>query len=194
MLSLSTSPLIALHRASLWSLTPPCKNTTNTHKIHTHTNMHRVRPWRTHTLCQTRDFTHTHWDSFHFSCTYRGECKEVLAIVMSHMLRLSPSFLFLPQIPARGPQRSLKQQLQADAGPDYNRTRRLLFITTSSTELRHFNCRRRSLTTQSRDKATTKKGKRRNIPVYLITYKSREDRMEIQRVAEESLHWKVLHL
>lgn len=49
-------------------------------------------------------------------------------------------FLSSPNTSRGGPKRSLKQQLQADAGPDYNRTRRLLFITTSSTEPKHF-CR-----------------------------------------------------
>lgn len=68
--------------------------------------------------------------------------QAVLKSTMSPMLLLSLSLsLSLPQIPAwgwwgevvGGPQRSLKQQLQADAGTDYNRTRRLLFITGSST-------------------------------------------------------------
>lgn len=145
--SLSTSPLIALHGASHWSLTP---SLWNPRLPQTHTQI-------THT-CTVRSvklvYSHTS-RFFAFGCFPAHTKKNVKksAHLSCHTCSsLLFSFLFLPQIPARGPQRSLKQQLQADAGPDYNRTRRLLFIATSSTTLKHINYRRHSLTTQSRDK------------------------------------------
>lgn len=56
MLSLSTSPLIALHEASLWSLTPPCKPPDCTRHTHKNASGQTVA----HTL--THEFTQIHSD------------------------------------------------------------------------------------------------------------------------------------
>lgn len=141
---------LSSHRAP-WSITlefnplpvkPPTAPDTHTNNTHMYC-----------TICQTRGFTHLRFFAFGcFPAHTKKNVKKSAHLSCHTCSSLLFSFLFLPQIPARGPQRSLKQQLQADAGPDYNRTRRLLFIATSSTTLKHINYRRHSLTTQSRDK------------------------------------------
>lgn len=98
-----------------------------------------------------------------FPCIGRQMASSSQACHVSNAPPPPLPFSLPPQIPASGgwgevvggPQRSLKQQLQADAGTDSNRTRRLLFITSSSTEPKHFGA-----TSQSRATAATQTKKR----------------------------------
>lgn len=169
-LSLSTSPLVALRAFNPFPA--PEKTPTTTHKrldsapgnIHEFIYIHLPCVFR-YSQTNAKQFSH-------LPC---HECSSSLF-----------PFLSTPNTSRGGPQRSLKQQLQADAGPDYNRTRRLLFITTSSTEPKHF-CRepRLYITEQghcsSEDKKKRERDIRGNMPLQFITYKRSEEWVETQR-------------
>lgn len=158
----------------------PEKTQTTTHKrLDT---AHRCT--RAHSWIYTRTFT--------FQVCSQTNAKQFSHLPCHECCSSLFPFLSSPNASRGGPQRSLKQQLQADAGPDYNRTRRLLFITTSSTEPKHF-CRepRLYITEQghcsSEDKKKRERDIRGNMPLQFITYKRSEwKRKEIKKKMQKS--------